>query len=150
MARKLVVDTSSLLHFLEFYYFDRDYEKDIHSKLTGFLMAKIESGEMVVIDKVFAEINTNSYTVDLKTGMESYVVNTLFLAPKVGDLIKKYYISGNETFLKNDPNQIDLELKRYENGSIADLYLVAYSNHLKKPGDQIILITDESRGKTKN
>jgi acid phosphatase class B len=81
--------------------------------------------------------------------MEPSVVDTLFLAPAVGELIKKYYIPVNEAFLKNDRNLIDLELRKYEDGTYADLYLIAYADHLKKPGDQIVLVTDESRGKDK-
>ena len=149
MATKLVVDTNSILDFTKFYIFDKFNDKKIFRKLTQFIISKIKLDEIIIIDKVFNEIYSNKYTVELKEKIKPYVKDTLFLFNDVEDLIDKYYITSNEKFCNNDKNEIELELKQYGERH-ADLYLIAYCNHLKQKGIEAILITEETRNEDKN
>jgi hypothetical protein len=149
MATNLVVDTNSILDFTKFYTFDIRSDKKIYRKLTQFILSKIKSNEIIIIDKVFNEIYSNKYTEELKERIKPYVEDTLFLFHVVEDLIDKYYIASNEKFCNNDENEIELELKHYSEEH-ADLYLIAYCNYLKQKGIETILITEETRNEDKN
>lgn len=138
----LVVDTCSLINFLYYYYFDKNNGKTLYEKLFNFLITKIELGEIVIMDKVFDELKVNNHNKELKKRVQPFIVDTLFLFDEVGKLISNYTNHYAEKIFK-DSAQKDIELKKYEE-TIADLYLVAYSKHIKK--DNVpLLITEENK-----
>jgi len=238
MARILVVDSNSIFDFNKFYVFDKYNEKEIYTKLTNFLLSKIKSGEIIIIDKVYEnelkylngvylfswddvpgndskrllkflkenlkikwmenakieksndskvititkesnslifklnkkeskanlEINggeSHEYILKEKDGklniyngvnikklkevIKPFVVNTLFLFPKVQDLIKNNFREEIVRLYNYSEGEIEQILRKYENKH-ADLYLIAYCKYLKQEriGINPILITEET------
>lgn len=145
MKTVLVVDTDSILGFNKFYVFDKLNENEVHSKLTDFLLYKIKSGEIIIIDKVYAEINTNRYTEKVKNAIKLFVVDTFFLFPKVEELIKNNFREEIVRLYKYSEEEIESILREYREKH-ADLYLIAYCKYLKQEriGINPILITEET------
>ena len=143
MKTVLVVDTNSILDFNKFYMFDKFNENEVHSKLTRFLLSKIKSDEIIIIDKVYDEIYTNIYTEKLKKVIEPFVVNALFLFPQVQELIKNN--QRKDILIGYSKEEIENLLRKYEDKH-ADLYLIAYCKYLKQEhiGINPILITEET------
>lgn len=146
-SEKIVIDNNSLVNFFDHYYFDRDYNNEIYKKLRDFLLGKIKTKEIIIIDRVFDEFTTIKNQVEIKALKEfikPYVIKTLDLTDSVQDLINNNYVPANETYIRDshnniDYNQISRMLDRYLN-KFADLYLVAFC----KIHSNSILMTDES------
>lgn len=143
MSRVLVVDTSSILGFNKFYIFDKNSSSEVYSKLTNFLMERIKAEEIIILDKVFGEINENKYTKDLKKAIKDFCVNSLFLFNEVQDLISKYTRHEIIDEFNFSDSEVEKVLSEYEN-KFADLYLIAYCKYFQSQGKNPILITEET------
>ena len=143
MGRTLVVDSSSIRDFLKFYIFDKLGDKEVYSKLTNFLMLKIESKEIIVIDKVNNEIYDTKYTHGFKEAIKPFIVKTVFLFDKVQDLIMNNRREDVIRIKGYSEQEIEQILKEYEEKH-ADLYLIAYCNYMKENNTTPILITEET------
>ncbi len=141
MARKIVIDSSSLLNFFRYYYFDKNNGNQINTKLREFIISRIKNGEIIVLDKVNDE--SQLFDSDFMREIKSDVVKTTIILNEVLKLSKKHYVRENERFF-TDPNEIEIEMQHNEN-TYADLFLVAYCLFIKSSvGDKPILITDET------
>jgi len=147
--RKLIVDNNSLIDFFNYYYFDRDNGNKIYTDINEFLFSKIQSGEIVIIDKVFNKeflyIDDRKSFKGIKTRIRPYVVNTDHLIQEVEELSQKHYLKYNERFISN-PTEIVAETEKILES--ADLYLVALCNQYKNENLKPILVTEESQSKT--
>ena len=112
--------------------------------LNEFLVNKIKSGEIIILDKVFNELISYDLK-EFKEAIKKSIVDSLILFDDVVDLIDKYRLLENEKFI-DDKDKINAELGLYES-KYADLYLIAYANKLKSEGEKVLLITEESFGK---
>lgn len=139
----LVVDTSSILDFNKFYIFDKNNSSEVYDKLTGFLLEKIKSGEIIIIDKVYDEINDNHFTQGLKRTIKDYCSDSLHLFEKVQELIAGHTKQENINLLDLSDAEVEQTLSLYENKH-ADLYLVAKCLELKQEGKDPVLITEET------
>ena len=90
MLNTLVIDTSSLINFTKFYYFDKYNEKNIYTTLINFLTSKIQSNEIKVIDKVYNEWFETKYNKELRNEIKDDIVKTEFLISDVQGLINNY------------------------------------------------------------
>ncbi|MCK4654724.1 MAG: DUF4411 family protein [Candidatus Cloacimonetes bacterium] len=142
MARKLILDSSSIINFLRYYYFDKNSDNIINAKLNNFIMTKIANHEILVIDKVFNELHRPE-TIDIKKKIKKDVIDSVYLFPIVENLIDDYYIKSNERFLGNDPELIETEISKYED-TYADLYLIALCMEILKKNNKVILISEET------
>ncbi|MDD5290710.1 MAG: DUF4411 family protein [Patescibacteria group bacterium] len=147
-SKKLVIDNNSLVNFFNYYFFDRDYSGEIYKKLRDFLLDKIKSGEIIIIDRVFKEFTTikSQQEIDeLRKYIKPFFVNTVDLIDDVQILRDKYYKPENERYYRDqttgkvDYNLIDRVLNLYLDKH-ADLYLAAYC----MAHSDSILVTDES------
>lgn len=143
MKSILVVDASCLINFSKFYYFDRDNETEVYDKLNDFLISKVKSGEIVIVDKVFSEFRDNKFNGELKKEIKPYVIQTLPFVKRVGVLIEENVRQDIISLRGYDPQQVEQYCRAYEE-EYADLYLVAYCKHLKEQKIKSILITEES------
>ena len=143
MPTKLVIDTSSIRDFFKFYRFDKFNENKVYGKLYGYLLSKIKAGEIVVIDKVYQNELPQKIFDDFKKDIKESVVGTIHLIPKVQELIDKYYIESNAKLQGLTENEVESELKQYEEKH-ADLFLIALCLELKSKGENAILVTEES------
>ena len=142
MSNQFIIDTSSLINFFRYHYFDKNNGTTLYNKLLQFMIDKIKAGEIIVIDKVYNELQSRD-SVDFKKAIKKYVVNTDDLLSNVEVLSNNYYIADNERLVfHNDQNQIDTELNIEK--SSADLFLVAHCINLKNSGLKPILITEET------
>ena len=150
---KIILDASSIINFWKYYHnyfhsFNTQIRKPnfqiIFSGLNEFLIDKINSGEIIILDKVNDELRSRDLN-EFKNVIKGSIVNTLFLFDDVVDLIDKYRIVENEKFLNNDEDKINRELGLFES-RYADLYLIAYVNKFKSKGEKVLLITEEHFG----
>ena len=147
---KIIIDASSIINFIRYYHnfyvSNNTNQKIIFSGLKDFLVNKIKTGEIIILDKVFNELR--SYDLhEFKGDIEEHKIESLVVFEQVQDLMEKYYLSENEQFYDNQ-TKIDASLEKYET-THADLFLIAYANHLKSNGEKVLLITEESFGKDK-
>lgn len=145
----LIVDSSSLINFFKYYHsFTAQNYKDeriIFEGLQEFLISKVKSGEIIILDKVFEELKHNKYDF-FKTEIKKFIIDTMPYFERVQELTDKYYITENEKFYNNDKTKISEEIDKFEN-KYADLYLVVYASHLKEQGNNVLLISEESFSK---
>ena len=146
MERKLVIDANSIIIFFRYYCFDKYNSREIYGKLFEFIVSKIKSGEIIVIDKVFNELQESQRDTTMTTfkkQIKKEVVKTEFLLEKIETLRDRYRITYNEEKFYNDPHRLELELQNYLE-KYADLYLVSYCKNLEEKGIKAILITEET------
>jgi hypothetical protein len=149
MSNKLIVDSNSLINFFYYYYSSKNNSSKIFGELLNFLIDKIDSGEVIVIDKVFNEFSDNPEREFLKKSIKRHVKDTLFLFDKVQQLMIEHYREDiAEKYYNGKPIELELEYKKYEE-KYADLYLVAYCQYLNGIKEKTILITEENRGDDK-
>jgi Domain of unknown function (DUF4411) len=139
---KVIIDSSSIINFLKYYYFDKKEENAVNQKLYDFILDKIYKHEIFIIDKVFNELNRPE-TINVKQLTKKNVIDSVYLFPKVEQLIDTFYIKSNERFLGNDSLLIEHEIQRYQE-KYADLYLIALCQDLILKGDDVILISEET------
>ena len=146
MPRKLVIDSDSFINFFRYYSFDKDENGIINEKLIGFIISKIENNEILVIDKVFAELRSPENK-NFKEQIQKYVYHTENLLNKIEPLFKEFSIKSRIDFL-NDEIYVQSEFHYYLE-KYADLYLIALCDELKKQYHDIVLVTDETIKKDK-
>jgi hypothetical protein len=145
MDTTLVIDTSSLINFTKFYYFDKYNEQIIYKNIVEFLTNRIQDNKIIVIDKVYNEWYRNQYNKEIRDNIEDNILKTESLITKVQKLIANYQNKENIKLLDWTDARIELELNDYESGKIADIYLIACCMQLKEDGEKAILITEETR-----
>ena len=149
MATKLVADTSSVINYLTFYYFDKGNGDIIHQKLNNFIITKIKQGEIRIIDNVIGELKDDPVYDPFVKKIAINVKGTDNLISRVISLAQRYYIKYNEKFCVNpytnviDPSQINIQMKKHEERD-ADLYLIEFCKELISNGHDPILVTDEN------
>jgi hypothetical protein len=144
MGKILVIDASSILAFNFYYTFDKNESSEVYNKLFGFILDKIKTNEIIILDKVFDEIQSNPYTADLKEAIKDYRTESLPLFSEVQRLIQENKREETIELLKLSEEAVNSELEKYEN-NYADLYLIAQCIKLKNEGKDPILITEENR-----
>jgi len=84
MKDPLVFDTSSLINFTKFYYFDKYNEKIIYDTLIKFLISKIQKKEIRIIDKVYdIEWFETRYNKEIRDKIkDDDIINTLARNPQ--------------------------------------------------------------------
>jgi len=147
MGNKLVIDNDSLGNIFKYYYFDRDNGGYITKKIIAFFIDKIIKGEIVVLDKVFAEFQNWGVKTPAKEEFEKQIkgyvekTTTPDFLNDVNILINNHYISKAANGLTKD--EIDIALQPYRD-KYADLYLIAYCQYLTIIKETPTLITEES------
>ena len=143
MNKVLVVDASSILAFNHYYVFDKNGANKVYQRLFNFLISKIKSGEIIILDKVFDEIYMNGYTKELKAAIKPYQMDTLSLFNEVQRLISENTRDDIIDMFGYSDEAVNSKLEDYEKKH-ADLFLVAYCIKLKKEGKNPVLITEET------
>ncbi len=153
---KVVIDTSSLLSLVRYYLpFDKN------GVLFQFIKLKIETGEIIIVDKVIEECQYTSKGLVLEK--LSYLTDKVFLKAtkvpyKTDSLIvpntKQFFHQLNSVFV-NAPIRkklTDVEFENLRNSYIesADMKQVILSLNLKNQGEQVILVTEETESSNDN
>lgn len=139
-----VIDTSSIINFFKYYQFDKANDGTIYTKLRDFIIKKIKTGEIAILDKVNEEIKDwRQY--DFKNEIKEHIISTTDLIVKVRGLSNKYYRPENEErFALGDQNIINQEIQDHENKH-ADLFLIAKCINITEQNTYPILVTDETK-----
>jgi len=149
----LLLDANSIINFTRYYhkyfsFYDVKAKKHkfevIFNDLMNFLIKKVKSGEIVILDKVNDELLSRDLN-EFKEGIKNSIMNSLIVFDEVVKLIDKYRIIENEKII-GDKDKINAALELYETKH-ADLFLIAYANKLKSEGKKVLLITEEKFGK---
>lgn len=150
---RLLLDANSIINFMRYYhkyfaFFDTQAKKPkietIFEGLMDFLVKKVKSGEIIILDKVNDELLSSDLT-EFKESIKGSIVNSLIVFEDVTNLIEKYRIRENEKIVGDD-DKVNSTLELYETKH-ADLFLIAYANKLKSEGKKVLLITEEKFGK---
>lgn len=136
--RKVVIDTNSLIHFVEFY-----------SKMIGFqkvfdlICKKVNDDDLILLDKIEGEIRFTTQEGAILRGLPfEKKIDTNFLLSNFGN-VSRWYLPENEGRLS--PNQIERIKSRFQSVH-ADAFLILYCMYLKENSQDVILISDESFG----
>lgn len=145
VKKKLIIDNNSLVDFFNYYFFDRDNGNEIYKKIKEFLYKKIESGEIIIIDKVFNEFWYTDYKKDneeIKKRIKQRVVKTDHLIQEAEQLLDGHYIEYNARFM--DKSEIEIKKDEILNG--ADLFLIALCKEYKNKNTDCcpVVVSEES------
>lgn len=145
LKKKLIIDNNSLVDFFNYYFFDRDNGNEIYKKIKEFLYKKIESGEVIIIDKVFDEFWYTDYKKDneeIKKRIKQCVVKTGHLIQEAEQLLDDHYIEYNARFM----NKSEIEIKKDEILNGADLFLIALCKEYKNKNKDCrpVVVSEES------
>ena len=131
MSKKIVIDSNSIINLVNYY----SRINDSH-KLKELLQKKIESGDLIVIDKVKKELESfKGKSNAIKYFDKISTTNTEFLLAKLSKTENWY--SDTKKFLNDKPDR--MEQLRREFQESADPYLILYCLHLKENGEDVIL-----------
>lgn len=145
----IIVDASSIINFVRYYhqYYSFREHQIMFNGLKDFLVKKIKSGEIILIDKVANELKNGMYDT-FKEEVEEQIIDSLELFDEVQSLIETYYLPENEKFYNNDQVKIDAEMEKFES-AYADLFIIAYAKKLKAEGKRVLIISEEMPWKDK-
>lgn len=155
---KVVIDTNSLLSLVRYYLpFDKK------GVLFQFIKSKIESGDIIVIDKVLEECTYISNGLVLKK--LSYLADKTFLKSakvpyKTESILvpdtKQFFHQLNTVFVNNivkrsqGLSDVEFENRKREFIESADMKQVILSLNLKAKGERVILVTEETETSNDN
>jgi hypothetical protein len=137
---KVVIDTSSLLSLVR-YYLPFDKNKTLYN----FIKSKIESKEILILDKVFDECEYTSKGIVVKTlpylSSKKNHVNTTDLLPnqKFFNQLENQFING---VIKNKLSAVQFENTKNEFMKSADPKLLLYS--LQNKNDNVVIVSEET------
>ncbi len=155
---KVVIDTNSLLSLVRYYLpFDKK------GVLFNFFKTKIEKGEIIIIDKVFQECTFNSKgivltTLDylndktfLKSSKVPYKTDSL-LAPSPAKFLRQVENQFVNTVVRRQKKLTDTEFENQKNSFLndADMKQIILCLNLKKDGEKVVLVTEETESSNDN
>lgn len=153
---KVVIDTNSLLSLVRYYLpFDKK------GVLFQFIKSKIENSDIIIIDKVLEECTYNSKGLVLEK--LPYLTDKLFLKAakipyKTESLLvpntKQFFHQLNSVFVNSPIRRklTDVEFENQKNSFIesADMKQVILALNLKKKGEHIFIVTEETESSNDN
>jgi len=155
---KVVIDTNSLLSLVRYYLpFDKK------GVLFNFFKTKIETGEVIIIDKVFQECTYNSKgivltTLDylndktfLKSSKAPYKTDSL-LAPSPAKFLRQVENQFVNTIVRRQKKLSDIEFENQKNSFLndADMKQIILCLNLIKEGERVVLVTEETESSNDN
>nr|NQU89851.1 DUF4411 family protein [Bacteroidota bacterium] len=140
---KVVIDTSSLLSLVR-YYLPFDKKRVLYN----FIKEKVESGEIVILDKVYEEckytakgivVETLEYLSNIKSHFKT---DALLPSPKFFNQLENQFINGA---VKSRLSSVEFENRKnaYLNSADAKLLLYGLQNKGMKL-DKTIIVTEET------
>lgn len=149
---KVVIDTNSLLSLVRYYLpFDKK------GVLFKFFKSKIETGEIIIIDKVFQECTYNSkgivlttldYLEDkafLKSAKVPYKTDSL-LAPSPAKFLRQVENQFVNLVVRRQRKLTETEFENQKNSFLngADMKQIILCLNLIKDGERVVLVTEET------
>jgi len=142
----VVIDTSSLLSLVRYYLpFDKN------KVLSKFIKIRIESKDIIVIDKVYEECKYISRGIVVKVltylSEKKNIIKTTDILPssKFFNQLENQFINGS---IKNKLTDVEFENRKNEFLDSADAKLLLYS--LQNKNDDLIIVTEETEASNDN
>jgi len=140
---KVIIDTSSLLSLVR-YYLPFDKNKILFS----FIEQKVESGEIVILDKVYEECKytANGIVVKILTYLSNkklqFKTDTLLPSQKFFNQLENQFINGA---VRNKLSAVEFENRKTAFLNSADAKLLLYGlQSLKEKLEETIIVTEET------
>jgi len=155
---KVVIDTNSLLSLVRYYLpFDKK------GVLFQFFKNKIETGEIIIVDRVLQQCTYNSKGIVLKTldylndkaflkaAKVPYKTDSL-LAPSPAKFLRQVENQFVNNVIRNQRNITDTEFENQKNAFLddADMKQIILCLNLLKGGEQVVLVTEETESSNDN
>jgi len=155
---KVVIDTNSLLSLVRYYIpFDKK------GVLFQFFKNKIETGEIIIVDRVLQQCTYNSKGIVLKTldylndkaflkaAKVPYKTDSL-LAPSPEKFLRQVENQFVNNVLRNQRNINDTEFENLKNAFLedADMKQIILCLNLLKDGEKVVLVTEETESSNDN
>jgi len=155
---KVVIDTNSLLSLVRYYFpFDKK------GVLFQFIKSKIESGDVIIIDKVLEECSYISkglvleklpYLTEktfLKSAKVPYKTDSL-LAPSPAKFLRQLDNQFVNSIVKRQKKLTETEFENQKNAFLndADIKQIILCLNLIKNGVQVVLVTEETESSNDN
>jgi len=155
---KVVIDTNSLLSLVRYYLpFDKK------RVLFQFFKNKIETGEIIIVDRVLQQCTYNSKGIVLKTldylndkaflkaAKVPYKTDSL-LAPSPAKFLRQVENQFVNNVVRNQRNITDTEFENQKNAFLddADMKQIILCLNLLKGGEQVVLVTEETESSNDN
>lgn len=155
---KVVIDTNSLLSIVRYYLpFDRN------GVMYKFFKTKIESGEIIIVDKVFEQCTYTSKGIVLEKlkflkdkaflKKAKIPLNTeSLLAPSPAKFLRQVENQFVNTVVRKQRNLTDVEFENQKNSFLndADMKQIILCLNLKKNGEDVIMVTEETDSSNDN
>jgi len=155
---KVVIDTSSLLSLVRYY-----IPFDTNGIMLNFIKSKIEIGEIIIIDKVFQECTLNSkglvvskldFLQDnnfLKSIKLPYKTE-LLIAPSPAKFLRQLENQFVNSIVRKLRKLSDVEFENQKNIFLndADMKQIILCLNLKKDGENVFLVTEETESSNDN
>ncbi|TAH03862.1 MAG: DUF4411 family protein [Sphingobacteriales bacterium] len=155
---KVVIDTNSLLSLVRYYLpFDKK------GVLFQFFKKKIETGEIIIIDKVLQECTYNSKGIVLTT--LNYLTEKAFLksakapfktdsliAPSPAKFLRQVENQFVNTVVRQQRKLTDTEFENQKNTFLndTDIKQIILCLNLLKDGEKVVLVTEETESSNDN
>lgn len=145
---KILIDTSSLLSLVR-YYLPFDQEKILYSVF----QKKIENGEILVLDKVYAECVYTSNGLVIKSlpflTDKKVKINTTSLLPtqKFFNQLENQFINGS---VKNTLSEVEFENRKNQYLESADCKILLYGIMLENDGEDALIVSEETASSNDN
>lgn len=155
---KVVIDTNSLLSIVRYYLpFDRS------GVMYKFLISKIETGEIIIIDKVFEQCTYVSKGIVLeklkflkdkaflKKAKIPFKTDSI-LAPSPAKFLRQVENQFVNTVVRKQRNLTDVEFENQKTSFLndADMKQIILCLNLKKNGEDVIMVTEETDSSNDN
>ena len=142
----VVIDTSSLLSLVRYYLpFDRN------NALYDFIKSKVESQDILIIDKVYEECIYTAKGIIIMTlpylqNKKNHIKTTELLpTSKFFHQVENQFINGS---IKNTLTPVEFENRKNSFLSSADVKILLYT--LQNKGDDIIIVSEETESSNDN
>jgi len=155
---KVVIDTNSLLSLVRYYLpFDKK------GVLFQFFKNKIETGEIIIVDRVLQQCTYNSKGIVLKTldylndkaflkaAKVPYKTDSL-LAPSPAKFLRQVENQFVNNVVRNQRNITDTEFENQKTAFLddADMKQIILCLNLLKGGEPVVLVTEETESSNDN
>lgn len=138
----VVIDTSSLLSLVRYYLpFDKQ------NILYNFIQEKIESNEIIILDRVYDECKFTSkgivvekleYIKDKKNQVKT---TDLLPSQKFFNQLENQFINGS---VKNRLTEVEFENRKNSFMESADAKLILYGLANRKPNNRLVIVSEET------
>jgi hypothetical protein len=146
MHTKILTDADSLINFNRYFIFDKNDSSRVYNNLLGFFVEKVVNNEIIIIDKVFEELQNRPEIRNFKRVISKHKYSTVHLLNKIEPILEENIVQIN--LQRFGDWEIEIMKQDYKNKH-ADLYLIALCEELISQDINPIVVTEETINRDK-